>query len=228
MRLGCCRGLLIPIALVAFWGIAGPARAAAGLLGVAIHIERSGSEFGFSGRKHDVWVSEYGLGLTQWVSPQAMLYLEAGYADAGIANDPAGTGLSPSGYYGRLGTRYRLPIMAHLEMSFRAAVGYHRLADTRADRGETLRWWSYAVAWGPRLSFGPIAIEVGAVYRGADGDQAATGGNPATRDLRYASRVNPYADLVFTLSPGGSVAIHAEGGARRSLGLVFGYRFESP
>ncbi|GEM_PF-1787045 len=228
MRPGRFRGLLLPIFLMFLWGVTGPARAAADLLGVAIHIERSGSGFEFSGRKHDVWISEYGLDLAQWVSPQATLYLEAGYANAAITNDPAGAGRSPSGYYGRLGARYRLPLTAHLGMGFRVVVGYHRLEDASAGSAEILRWWSYAVAWGPRLGFGPAAIEVGAVYRGAGGDQAMTGGSPATRDLRYTFRIDPYADLVFAVNPGGTVAIHVEGGARRSLGLVFGFRFESP
>lgn len=223
------RGLLIGALCFACAAVAPAARAAEGSanLGAAITMARYQTGFDVGQAAYDGKVTEIGLALRQHFGDSFSMGMEGGYTDMSLSGDPATDNLSPSGYYGALDARYLLRLRAHLGLDFKAAGGYHRLSDAVGANSVVERWWSYSAAAGPRFSTQYFGVEAGVVYRHASGREESSG-STGTRTLQFENTTNPYLDLIFALTRGGTVTLHAEGGARRGATLVFGYLFGAP
>lgn len=198
-----------------------------GNLGAAVVVTRYQTGFDIGQTAYDGKATEIGLALRQHFTDDFSMGMTAGYADMTLSGDPATANLSPSGYYGLLTAHYRVPFTAHLGLDFTAAGGYHRMSDARGADSVVERWWSYSAAAGPRFSLEYFGVEAGLVYRHASGREESSG-NSGTRTFEFERTTNPYLDLTFAVSEGGTVTLHAEGGARRGVSLIFGYLFARP
>jgi len=198
-----------------------------GGLGAAIRLGRYHTGFDIGGGSYDSDVTEIGLALRQHFTDNFALGMEGGYTDMSLSGDPAAQNLSPSGYYGVLTARYVQPLSAHFGLAFTASGGYHRLHDSNQNDSLVERWWSYSAAGGARFHLRYFAVEAGMTYRHASGREESS--TPSgTRDLHFARHTSPYVDLTFSVTDGGTFTVHAEGGARRSVELIFGYLFMNP
>jgi len=200
---------------------------ATGPLGAAIDIGRYHTGFAIGQGSYGADVTQIGMSLRQHFSGNFSLTMEGGYTDMTLSGDPAAENLTPSGYYGMLTARYVQPLVAHFGLAFTATGGYHRLHDSNSAASVVERWWSYSGAVGARFHVRYFGVEAGAIYRHASGREESSGPT-GTRDLGFEKTTNPYVDLTFAVSRGGTFTVHAEGGARRSVALVFGYLFASP
>ncbi len=196
-------------------------------LGAAIRFERYQTNFSIGSGTSRAQVDEVGLALRQYFGRDFSLAMAAGYTDLSFDANPAAANLSPSGFYGRLSARYRWRIAAHFAFGFTGAGAYHRLSNSNSNGSIVDRWWSYSVAAGPRYSMRRFSVAAGLVYRRASGSEASSR-VPGEQFLGFLHTTNPYLDFDFTVTPGGTFGVHVEGGARRSVAFVFGYRFVSP
>lgn len=196
-------------------------------LGAAVDIHRFQTDFAIGSNTYNGEVDELGLAFRQYFGHDFSLAMEAGYTTMSMDGNPATQGLSPHGYYGRLTARYQWWLGEHLGLEFTGTGGYHRLHDSSANSDVVERWWSYSAAGGLRYRINWFSVAGGLVYRHASGDESgsSTSGQPS---LGFARTTNPYLDVDFTVTDHGTFGIHVEGGARRSVALVFGYRFVAP
>ena len=196
-------------------------------LGAAIKLQRYQTDFKIGSGTYNTTVDELGLAFRQYFGPDFSLAVEAGYTDLSMEGNPASLNLSPHGYFGRITARYQWWLSGHFGLDFTGTGGYHRLQDTGGANSVVDRWWSYSVAAGPRYRWRWFNVGVGVIYRHASGDEEASS-YAGRRSLDFARTTGPYLDLDFTVTPHGTFGLHFEGGARRSMAMVFGYRFVSP
>lgn len=196
-------------------------------LGAAFKLQRYQTDFKIGTGTYNATVDELGLAFRQYFGQDFSLAMEAGYTDMSMDHNPAVMKLSPHGYYGRLSARYQWWLTGHFGLDFKGTGAYHRLHDTSGATNVVDRWWSYSAALGPRFRWRWLNVGAGAVYRHASGDEESSAFT-GKRSLDFARTTSPYLDMDFTVSPHGTFGLHFEGGARRSVALVFGYRFVSP
>lgn len=195
-------------------------------MGAAVGFERYQTDFNIGSVTYQAQVSEVGLALRQYFGRDFSLAMEVGYSELSYDNNPNAANFSPSGAYGRLIARYQWHIVPHFALGFRGSAAYHRLTNSNSSGSFSDRWWSYSAAAGPRYSIRWFSVAVGVVYRHASGTEESP--SAGDRSLGFARTTNPYLDFDFTVEPHGTFGVHVEGGARRSIALVFGYRFVSP
>lgn len=198
-----------------------------GNLGAAVVMSRYQTGFDVGPASYDGKVTEIGFALRQHFGEGFSMAMEGGYTDMSLSGDAATNGLTPSGHYGALSARYLMRLRAHVGVDFNASGAYHRMSDAAGGNSVVERWWSYSAAAGPRFSLEYFGVEVGLVYRHASGQEQSSGSS-GTRDLAFEHATNPYVDLIFAVTRGGTLTLHAEGGARRGVSLVFGYLFAAP
>ncbi len=203
------------------------ARNGPGSLGAAIRFERYQTDFSIGSGTSQAQVDEVGLALRQYFGRDFSLAMAVGYSDLAFDANPAAANFSPSGFYGRLSARYRWWIASHFAFGFTGTGAYHRLSNSNSNGSIVDRWWSYSAAGGPRYSMRRFSVAAGLIYRRASGNEVSSR-VPGERSLGFLHTTNPYLDFDFTVTPGGTFGVHVEGGARRSVALVFGYRFVSP
>lgn len=210
--------------------VPGVARAAgsdnADSLGAAIRLDRYQTDFSVGSNTYTAQLDEVGLALRQYFGRDFSLAMELGYTDMSYDSNPAASGFSPSGAYGRLTARYQWWLVPHFALDFTGTGAYHRLSNSNSSGTLVERWWSYSAAAGARYRINWFSAEAGMIYRHASGDEESP--VYGKRSLEFARTTNPYLNLDFTVTPGGTFGIHLEGGARQSLALVFGYQFVSP
>lgn len=196
-------------------------------LGAAVKLQRYQTDFKIGTGTYNATVDELGLAFREYFGRDFSLAMEAGYADLSMDSNPATRNLSPHGYFGRITARYQWWMTGHFGLDFTGTGGYHRFHDTSGADNVVERWWSYSAAVGPRYQWRWLNVGAGVIYRHASGDEQAS--TPAgKRSLDFARTTNGYLDFDFTVDPHGTFGLHFEGGARRSVALVFGYRFVSP
>lgn len=195
-------------------------------IGAAVGFERYQTDFSIGSGTYQAQVSEVGLALRQYFGRDFSLAMEVGYSELSYDSNPNAANFSPSGEYGRLVARYQWPVVPHFLLGFKGTAAYHRLTNSNGSGSFADRWWSYSAAVGPRYSIRWFSVAAGVVYRHASGNEES----PSTgdRSLGFARTTNPYLDFDFTVEPHGTFGVHIEGGARRSIALVFGYRFVLP
>ncbi len=196
-------------------------------LGAAIKLQRYQTDFKIGTGTYNATVDELGLAFRQYFGHDFSLAIEAGYTDLSMDGNPSQLNLSPHGYYGLITARYQWWFTGHFGLDVTGTGGYHRLSDSSGASNVVDRWWSYSAAVGPRFRWHWLNVGAGVVYRHASGDEQASSFS-GKRSLDFARTTSPYLDVDFTVSPHGTFGLHFEGGARRSVALVFGYRFVSP
>lgn len=195
-------------------------------LGAAIRIEHYQTDLNIGSGTYTAQVNEVGLAMRQYFGRDFSLGMEVGYADLSYDNNPAASGFSPSGAYGRLFARYQWRVVSHFALDFMATGAYHRVSNSNSSGTFVDRWWSYSAAAGPRFSIRWLSVGAGLVYRHASGNEQSP--SNGTQSFDFSRTTNPYLDLDFTVAEDGTFGLHLEGGARQSASLVFGYRFVSP
>ncbi|MGH8127965.1 MAG: hypothetical protein ACRETC_06305 [Gammaproteobacteria bacterium] len=195
-------------------------------IGAAIGFESYQTDINTGSGTYQAQVSEVGLALRQYFGRDFSLAMEVGYSELSYDNNPNATNFSPSGVYGRLIALYRWRIVPHFALDFKGTAAYHRLTNSNASGDFADRWWSYSASAGPRYSIRWFSVAAGLVYRHASGTEESP--SAGDQSFGFARSTNPYLDFDFTVEPHGTVGVHFEGGARRSIALVFGYRFVSP
>lgn len=197
-------------------------------LGAAISVGYYQTDFAFErSGTYTADVTEVGLALGQHFTRDFSMSFGAGYARANQGSTPAVGGLSPSGYYARIGANYHLSFVRTFGLDFDVDASYHRISASNNYADLVEDWWAYSGAVGPWVRLGPVALEAGLVYRHANGTLDRTGGRPDNESFNFSRSTNPYFELSYHVEPDATIALHLEGGARQGAVLTFGYNFSS-
>lgn len=223
-------GLLLasPLPALAQSGGASPQPDAVTGLGAAISLGYYQTDFAFErSGTFTSDVTEVGLALSQHFNSNFSMSFGGGYAKLNQGGNPEIGGLSPSGYYARIGANYHLPFVRTFGLDFDLSAAYTRVNDSNNYVDVVEDWWSYSGAVGPWVRLGAVALEAGLVYRHANGTLDRTGNRPNNESFHFAHSTNPYFDLSYHVEPNATVGLHVEGGARKGAVLTFGYNFSS-
>lgn len=194
-------------------------------IGAAIQIDRFSTGLNIGPNEYDTTVTRVGVVFGERLSPALQLGIGGGYLSFSQSSNAALGGLAPSGHYGVFSVLYSPAIERNWGYVMGSKVIYEDAAASDASRSASLRWWSGSLRLGVWMRTGLIRMGAGLISRGISGHEYISRSQSRTFDLSYPHRVNPYAQILVLVKPSGHIGLTVQGGARRSLGLVFSYDF---
>ena len=191
-----------------------------------LELGRYQTDFDYPTGNKRAHVGRYGLGFNQPVSDVVQFDLHGGYLTLDVDNDPVASLQDYTGRYLGLGLRFRSQQGDYLNFSVDGSYTWHDLNGSSFVQTSEIVWYGGWVAAGPVLRYGPWRLVAGGYYQSIDGNETDHG--PPVDQYRTfgtGGHYGGYLGFSYYLDRTGSIGIHATGGARQGVNVVFEREF---